>query len=90
MKYCLKSLIICTILSKVVSDAALSIKIVSAPNISGTSVSTVVPPCATIKSDVNGLSQAVADQLTLIQKHGMRAAVHRMMLHQYENQGEKA
>lgn len=41
-------------------------------------------------TDINGLSQAVADQLTLIQTHGMRAAVHRMMLHQYESKGEKA
>lgn len=41
-------------------------------------------------TDINGLSQAVADQLTLIQTHGMRAAVHRMMPNQYESQGEKA
>ncbi|KEP28153.1 tagaturonate reductase [Bacillus zhangzhouensis] len=41
-------------------------------------------------TDIEGLSHAVADQLTFIQEHGMRAAVHRMLHHQYESQGEKA
>ncbi|MFJ5964592.1 tagaturonate reductase [Bacillus sp. NPDC093026] len=39
---------------------------------------------------VQGLSHAVADQLTFIHEHGIRAAVHQMLHHQYENQGEKA
>ncbi|MBD3859437.1 tagaturonate reductase [Bacillus sp. 28A-2] len=41
-------------------------------------------------TNIEGLCHAVADQLTLIQEHGMRAALHRILHHQYENQGEKA
>lgn len=41
-------------------------------------------------TDVDDLSHAVADQLTFIQEQGMRAAVQRMLHHQYESQGEKA
>ncbi|MFX0569499.1 tagaturonate reductase [Bacillus pumilus] len=41
-------------------------------------------------TDINDLVHAVADQLTLIQEQGMRAAVQRMLQHQYESQGEKA
>lgn len=41
-------------------------------------------------TDVKDLSHAVAEQLTFIQKHGMRVAVQQMLNHQYESQGEKA
>jgi len=41
-------------------------------------------------TDINDLVHAVADQLTLIKEQGMRAAVQRMLQHQYESQGEKA
>ncbi|MFP3811410.1 tagaturonate reductase [Bacillus sp. SIMBA_005] len=41
-------------------------------------------------TDINDLVYAVADQLTLIKEQGMRAAVQRMLQHQYESQGEKA
>jgi len=47
----LKSLISETVPSKTRRSAARSIRIVSAPNISGTSVSTVVPPCAISQSE---------------------------------------
>ncbi|OLP65206.1 Altronate oxidoreductase [Bacillus pumilus] len=39
---------------------------------------------------IEGLTQAVVDQLTFIHTHGMKAAVHRMLYDPYENQGEKA
>ncbi|WP_144485150.1 tagaturonate reductase [Bacillus pumilus] len=41
-------------------------------------------------TDIHDLVHAVADQLTFIQEQGMRAAVQRMLQHQYESQGEKA
>ncbi len=41
-------------------------------------------------TDIHDLVHAVADQLTLIQEQGMRAAVQRILQHQYESQGEKA
>ncbi|PCK20077.1 altronate oxidoreductase [Bacillus pumilus] len=41
-------------------------------------------------TDIEGLSQAVAEQLAFIYEHGMRAAVHRILHHQFESQGEKA
>ena len=44
MKYALKSLISATALSNVALSRQRSMRIVSAPNISGTSVSSVVPP----------------------------------------------
>lgn len=40
-------------------------------------------------TDVDDLSHAVADQLTFIQEQGMRAAVQRMLHHQYESQGRR-
>ena len=50
-KYSLKSLIKCTVCSNKPSSEQRFIKIVSAPNISGTSGSTLVPPCAIRKSE---------------------------------------
>lgn len=41
-------------------------------------------------TDIHDLVHAVAHQLTFIQEEGMRAAVQRMLQHQYESQGEKA
>ncbi|MFS0656129.1 tagaturonate reductase [Bacillus sp. 179-C3.3 HS] len=41
-------------------------------------------------TQIEGLRDAVVDQLTFIHEHGMRAAVHRMLHHQFESQGEKA
>ena len=58
-KYSLKSLIKCTVCSNRSLFSQRFIRIVSAPNISGTSVSTLVPPCAIRKSEnipSNGLA----------------------------------
>ncbi|MBG9911944.1 altronate oxidoreductase [Bacillus xiamenensis] len=41
-------------------------------------------------TSIEGLNDAVAKQLTFIHENGMRAAVDRMLHHQYESQGEKA
>lgn len=40
-------------------------------------------------TDIHDLVHAVADQLTFIQEEGMRAAVQRMLKHQYESQGRR-
>ena len=52
MKYSLKLLMRSTALQKVASSLQRSIRMVSAPNISGTSVSSVVPPWRASRSDV--------------------------------------
>ena len=59
MKYSLKLLMRLTVLSKVSRSWQRFIRMVSAPNISGTSVRTVVPPWETIQSEKtpsNGLA----------------------------------